>query len=515
MAKRTQGLAKPTRTSVQLTKEACAAITLQCREASQSFRKALEGTWQVLDNAAIKIASKHKKSVRRVQNELHMGHSLLHSKHSKVSAWNSFLWKKGQDGNKENYGRGKDILKGIVKDFKDEYNSLTEEEKANLVEEYKEYKATKTTGQCISTKSKINDVTNTLKAVESELNNLCSRTGAETIMYVVRGTTDLPLRGSQFATEGVQSFMESAMGIDNQDLVSKLEGFAIQGMTGAAKNHQQRVAEVRAVICSEIIKPSVSIKTVAKDPDAKMQWVQYWRNVVKRYSVIIEGWPEQIPFANLSTVSNSLPELEMLLRKWRSGAIYWKRLTPEELERMDKERDKGIEDGAIVEKRRHTRSDKGKKRRHDADADDAPQRQRKKVYKSTEMVSSDDEEENPDVVPNTTNDIPGSPATPSPSSDIADTPVSSASSALTPPLVTDHANTTPAPDPMLSQSINNPPFPDFTPQMTSPLFTSGSFEPGSDLNLPPGLDDFLLMFNPSFKPYSDGFNDGGSSSTFF
>ncbi|KAG2738373.1 hypothetical protein P692DRAFT_20851675 [Suillus brevipes Sb2] len=475
MAKRTQGLAKPTRARVQLTKEARAAITLQRREASQSFQKALEGTWQVLDDAAIKIASEHKKS------------------HSKVSAWNSFLWKKGQDGNKENYGRGKDVLEGIVKDFKDEYNSLTEEEKANLVEEYKEYKATKTTGQRISTKSKINDVTNTLKAVESELNNLRSRTGAETIMYVVRGTTDLPLRGSQFATEGVQSFMESAMGINNQDLVSKLEGFAIQGMTGAAKNHQQRVAEVRAVIRSEINK---ALQTVAKDPDAKMQWAQYWRNVVKRYSVIIEGWPEQIPFANLSTVSSSLPELEMLLRKWRSGAIYWKRLTPEELERMDEERDKGIEDGAIVEKRRRTRSDKGKKRRRDADAGDAPQRQRKKVYKSTEMVSSDDEEENPDVVPNTTNDIPGSPATPSPSSDIADTPVSSASN---------HANTTSAPGPMLN----------FAPQMTSPLFTSGSFEPGPDLNVPPGLDDFLSMFNPSFEPYSDGFNDGGSSSTFF
>ncbi|KAG1727458.1 uncharacterized protein EDB91DRAFT_1061098 [Suillus paluster] len=56
-----------------------------------------------------------------------------------------------------------------MKDFKDEYNSLTEEEKANLVEEYKEYKATKTTGQHISTKSKINDVTNTLKIVENEV----------------------------------------------------------------------------------------------------------------------------------------------------------------------------------------------------------------------------------------------------------------------------------------------------------------------------------------------------------
>ncbi|KAG2148987.1 uncharacterized protein EDB93DRAFT_1249936 [Suillus bovinus] len=35
-----------------------------------------------------------------------------------------------------------------------------------------------------------------------------------------------------FATEGVNEFMGSVMNIDDQDLVSKMEGFAIQGMKG-------------------------------------------------------------------------------------------------------------------------------------------------------------------------------------------------------------------------------------------------------------------------------------------
>jgi hypothetical protein len=65
-----------------------------------------------------------------------------------------------------------------------------------------------------------------------QLHHLRSRTGAETIFYATRGTTDLPLRGVIFATEGVQDFMGSAMSIDNQDLVGKMEGFAIQGMKG-------------------------------------------------------------------------------------------------------------------------------------------------------------------------------------------------------------------------------------------------------------------------------------------
>ncbi|KAG2342722.1 hypothetical protein BDR05DRAFT_885894, partial [Suillus weaverae] len=356
---RTQGLTR-TCAKVQLSKEARAALTLRHREASLRFKKALEDAWQTVDDAAIKIAADHKKTVCRVQHELHMGHSLLQAKHSKVSAWNSFLWKKGQDSDKENYGHGKDVLGGIVRDFKAEYYDLTEEEKINLVEEYKEYKATKTTGQCISTKLKINDVTHTLKAIESELDNLRSRTGAETILYMTRGTTDLPLHGVTFATEGVQDFMESTVGIDNQDLVNKMEGFAIQGMRGAALKHQERVASVCAQIRSEI---NQALRKKTGIPDATMQWAQYWRNVVKRYSVIITGWPKEIPFINLSTASSALPDLERLLRKWRSEAIKWKRLTAEELAAMEKERDQEIEDGLVKETCQRVRSDKGKKRR--------------------------------------------------------------------------------------------------------------------------------------------------------
>ena len=86
----------------------------------------------------------------------------------------------------------------------------------------------------------------------------------ETILYTTRGSTDLPLRGITFATEGVGEFMTSVMNIDNQDFVGKMEGFAIRGirggfyfwplrcstdvMTGAAKNTQQRCSELRASI---------------------------------------------------------------------------------------------------------------------------------------------------------------------------------------------------------------------------------------------------------------------------
>lgn len=41
-----------------------------------------------------------------------------------------------------------------------------------------------------------------------------------------------PLRSIAFTTEGIEEFMLSMMNIGNQDLISKMEGFAIQGMKG-------------------------------------------------------------------------------------------------------------------------------------------------------------------------------------------------------------------------------------------------------------------------------------------
>lgn len=124
-----------------------------------------------------------------------------------------------------------------------------------------------------------------------------------------------------------------------------------------------------------------------------MQWAQYHRNIIRRYQVAIDGWPEDIPFANLSDVSSSLPQLELLLRRWKSGAIHWKELSDDEVEELQEKRDKQLENGEIEARTRRTRSDKGKKRKRHS-SDDNPPSQKK--HKSAEFIlDSDDEAENP------------------------------------------------------------------------------------------------------------------------
>jgi hypothetical protein len=120
-------------------------------------------------------------------------------------------------------------------------------EKESLVKEYNEYLVDKKVGTRMMTQGKISDVTQTLKAVEEEvycesddnamlmfikLLNLKSHTGIETLLYATRGSTDLPLRGVAFETEGVKDFMGTVVGMDTLDFVSKMEGFAVQGVRG-------------------------------------------------------------------------------------------------------------------------------------------------------------------------------------------------------------------------------------------------------------------------------------------
>ena len=74
-----------------------------------------------------------------------------------------------------------------------------------------------------------------------------------------------------------------------------------------------------------------------------MRWPSYWKDIVVKYHVIIEGWPhDEVPFRNLSDVSN-LQKLEILLRGWQSGQIYFRRLPEAEFEALSVTRAAQIE----------------------------------------------------------------------------------------------------------------------------------------------------------------------------
>jgi hypothetical protein len=99
---------------------------------------------------------------------------------------------------------------------------------------------------------------------------------------------------------------------------------------------------------------------ITEDESVQMEWKHYWRKVVAHHKVAIEGWPDNIPFKNLSEASSALHKLKSLLEQWQDGRIHWKKLTDEEAERLFEEH---RAQGKVPEATRHTQSDRGKKRK--------------------------------------------------------------------------------------------------------------------------------------------------------
>ncbi|KAI6032449.1 hypothetical protein EDC04DRAFT_2605189 [Pisolithus marmoratus] len=286
---------------VILSANACMALKLSQHDKVERFKKDLDDAWQLLDKVMKTLASKHHKSVWHIQNDLHLGHMKFCSRHSKISAWNTFCWKKRHMRNQsnENVAGSKSTLLDLVWENHMEYHELSAEDKNYLVEEFSEFRELKAIRVHITTKSRVNDITQMLKAVENE---------------------------------GIVDFMGSVMGIDTQDLVSKLEGFAVQG--------------------------------------------------------IKDGWLETVPSANLSSASSSLLQLEGLLQKWEMGTTYWKVLSDDELEQLQQSRNEQLESGEIEEHSHCTCSDKGKKRTLHSSAAAS-----NKKYKSATTIDNEDDEE--------------------------------------------------------------------------------------------------------------------------
>jgi hypothetical protein len=75
---------------------------------------------------------------------------------------------------------GKEVLQDLVHNHQDEYNKLTSQEQKDLICEFEEYKAMKVKGFGVSTKARINDVTQTLSAVENKVFIFILRSQKET-----------------------------------------------------------------------------------------------------------------------------------------------------------------------------------------------------------------------------------------------------------------------------------------------------------------------------------------------
>lgn len=64
---------------------------------------------------------------------------------------------------------GRDVLPALITEHKEEYEKLTAGELKEIISLHEEHKATKATARRVNLRSRINDVTQTLMAMETEV----------------------------------------------------------------------------------------------------------------------------------------------------------------------------------------------------------------------------------------------------------------------------------------------------------------------------------------------------------
>jgi hypothetical protein len=106
----------------------------------------------------------------------------------------------------------------------------------------------------------------------------------------------------------------------------------------------------------------VCLAAAAKKTNAVMSYIHYKRDVVLRYGVILEGWPEDIEFACPSKLGNNLSILTRLRDAVVAGSCSFRPLTAAEQRHAQEEYDSQVAGGEVIQPVRKTRKDAGQKR---------------------------------------------------------------------------------------------------------------------------------------------------------
>ncbi|KAJ7815527.1 hypothetical protein B0H14DRAFT_2603414 [Mycena olivaceomarginata] len=283
-------------------------------------------------------------------------------KPDKTNPWNAFTAEKAAQRREE----GQTGLKaqGLQDEYKEEYEALTAEEKADLVTRYNAVKDDIPKIRRDTAKACVQDVSNTVRNIQMLLHGLSYRVGIEGLFCIVRSTPNFYM-GPQwyFTSDALRQYMPLAVRRkwDTSDVGTRLEAFALAGCDSMnlLRTNSQKIAFLKTDIRDRVLSGLVAI--TGKD-DIRMDYMYYEECIVLKYGVSLVGWTCE-RFVNPSDLSSSLVVLTTLRDALRDEKCKWVKLTPTERKARHDAWDTGVESGKVVRRSRATRSDINKKRK--------------------------------------------------------------------------------------------------------------------------------------------------------
>ncbi|KAJ6612564.1 hypothetical protein B0H10DRAFT_1952250 [Mycena sp. CBHHK59/15] len=221
----------------------------------------------------------------------------------KINLYNAFKSEKAAQVCEEG-GRGK-MAPELHDEYYEEYNALTEEEKADLVERFKDTK---------------------LEALKSY------RVGVEGFFCLVRNTPDFFMATQwYFTSRELERYMPLAVRRkwDTGEVGTRLEAFAVAGCNIMNLLHttKQKVDFMKGEIRDTVL---LGLVAITKKEKIQMQYVHYREDIVLIQGIELIGWTAD-KFMSPSGLSSLLTVLTTLRDVLKNGDCKWVKLEPEDL----------------------------------------------------------------------------------------------------------------------------------------------------------------------------------------
>ncbi|KAJ7895490.1 hypothetical protein B0H14DRAFT_3627948 [Mycena olivaceomarginata] len=252
-------------------------------------------------------------------------------------------------------------LKG--EEYEDYKDSLSKEERADLIAQLVEYKGLKEHGIRATNKAVA------LDAVQNT-SQIGERQSSRAFSMFSRGHPDDPALPCFVDSDNARQFFQDVLDTSVYDLVRKYELWCINQDKPVRQGREK--AELCKFISSsveEALRKATGIKTL------KMVWVNYMIDIVHKYGVELAGWPAKVAMVRPSQLRGQ--DVRLVVERLRNGTMRWVGLTKTQRNEVAAEVEKLRESGAA--KPRRERSDKNQPRgprtkkaaAADADADDS------------------------------------------------------------------------------------------------------------------------------------------------
>ncbi|TFK60512.1 hypothetical protein BDN72DRAFT_864296 [Pluteus cervinus] len=296
---------------------------------SQARTQAVNDARHLLHTTVNSLARNHRRSKRWASAQMYIPERRKRA----PSAWNGFIREKFRIVNDGSRQQLVEFLRTHNAGLRAEYKSLSIQQRELLI---RNIQTVPKTCKIIRDTPRANcrRVTAGFNKLRAMLTSLVALTGLELMVLGVRGKYKDINKPEVFCTARMEDFAEDVLGMSAEELVLKADGYVVSGLRlGNRPTSDLPRGKLVGKCRTQIQKGLQDIVNSTRNTSSKrrtiMNYENYERRVVEKYSIALVGWP-------LDKVTNpgfitTQADLALVACALDSGACKWVKLSAKEL----------------------------------------------------------------------------------------------------------------------------------------------------------------------------------------